>query len=514
MALQTMLTTTIGQITTGSALNPLLSFGPALEFAAAEKNSRKRRFGSVVSPLLSYGRGFTPSEARRRVPEIVSGEFIATSLQELSDYLGKRLMAIEAMTFSGVNKGIAYLRDMISGISVPASLVHGFFRKANLDRLTGFDTSRPASQFTATEMRYRDAIRVAYGGQKPNYRGWDGLKTGLPIALSRKELLAYTVVNGEGYIGRPGKNMHDPLECDATPQKTMRLLYGYLVKIAESKGRSAPDVKKFEAMSEENRTAFLNRYFVFNEDMTPGTPILLRDSGLVKADIVHHDLAANVLEERFGQTFSEFWAKLHHPRTRDDLAFDNVPSPVPENHVEATAPQHRARKHSRKNQGAKDRDAIIIVSDTPDSPTRIMKFDEASEGFIPLNVNSLNGLPPGTYTHFFHDDEITHPSGYVFIDRSGNASFLDLDNNQYKFERSNSADPPTSFGVVEGGTKRDHVDVADKRPEDVRRRRNWREGVDYHSEPENKPEPAENHNDDTGDDSATYRLAPKPPKDS
>lgn len=260
--------------------------------ALGERGPGSKKLKSAIPNISAQ------NKKKRRPPKKFTSTRFA-SLLDVSSVLSKFSLTIETRYFSGAKTGITYLKDLIFDTATPAA-----FAGANTaTRVT------PPKPINPAVLAYRDALRISHQGRQPSYSGWIGIKTGLPASLSRKVNLAYVVSKNIGYIGRPGSDAYSPLECLDNREKTVARLYGYLSQIAEKHGRTPPPLEQFMAMPEGEQNAFLEKYFVFDEWFTTGTPVLFRDANLVRAVDVSPFLSAKHLSESYGQTMSEFWAE-------------------------------------------------------------------------------------------------------------------------------------------------------------------------------------------------------------
>jgi hypothetical protein len=290
--------------------------GPRRPFGEAPPNLQTLR----AAPLADVIKG----KKLRRPPKAMDHKAFR-SLVELSAYLSKFSFSMETRYLSGASGGIVYLRDLLLDVAAPAFFVSRVFHPKRLSALSSKKTQQkkraPVSPMAAV---YRDALRISHNGRPPSYAGWLGIRTGLPSSLSRKVNLAYVVSNNIGYIGRPGQDAHSPLECLSGREQTVKRLYDYLATLATKTGSTPPSLETFLSLPNSEQDAFLRKYFVFDENMTPRTPVLFRDAYLVRAVDVSPLLAARHLTAVYGETLSEFCSKIEkksNRKNRDEMTF-------------------------------------------------------------------------------------------------------------------------------------------------------------------------------------------------
>jgi len=431
----------------GRADNPFLRFGPVAE-------NDLRRSAPPGDPA-ERGLSLTVKEGRRRLASFLSGAFKASSLADLASYLQEQFLSLEVRSFAGAKRGTAYLRDMLTGATAPAaSVAPNRLSPRGIDRLAGrsvADTS-PAGP-SATEVRYRDALKVAYHGKPPEFNWWGDLKTGLPAALSRKVTLAYAVEDGVAYIGRPGTDPRKPLECLGSPDATRAMLYGFLAEYHSSRGKHVPPAGQFAALPVERQTAILAKNFVFDRAMAPRTPVLMRDGALAHAGQVHPDLSASALSGRFGEDFSRFWAGFH---ARQGTGANN--SNVLDFHAARRALAAERARNPAAGDGFGGTDAgpeaktavpqseIVIVSDEYSLEPHICRHSaDGAHRELPQFL-SMHDLPHGVYPHLDMGASRDMPSGYVLVDPHG-VTFTDA------MRREHRLDGPSHLPAQGGSTR-------------------------------------------------------------
>ena len=433
-----------------------LKFGPPAERTRAIANGQKP-YGEPPDSGLSV------KEVRRRLSDLVSGAFRAGSMQELVGYLRANLLTLESRSYAGAERGTLHVRDGMTGRSAPAAMVHPVLSERGVRNLAGRDVVGEAPRGpTPTEMRYRDALKVAYRGQPPGYQGWEALKTGLPAALSGTTSLAYTVSNGVGYIGRPGMDPRNPLECTGKPAATRDMLYAYLSDEQSLKGKALPPLERFQALPVEKQTELLQKRFVFDENMAPRTAILLRDKdSLVEAAKVHPDLSAAKLTERFGLGNSDFWNRFHSNQVasrRDDNVVDFttaaavVASRRAAPTMERGAPVAEAPAAGAGFGGvapvapaaAAIRGGIVIVSDETSPDLRICRHSPDGGHRDLLDYKSVHDLPAGEYRHLVMGATYDKPSGFLQVDQKGGVTFQDAQKREHNLDGPSYEPPPNA----------------------------------------------------------------------
>lgn len=279
---------------------------------------------------LSLARG-QEANIRRRLPRTEDNKKLL-SLSSVSKYLSEFSLALETRYLSGATAGIVYLKDHLLNTAAPAS----FFGRSFLPGGAMRPTKQKSAPLNPRIAAYRDALRISHNGRTPSYSGWLGIRTGLPASLSRKVGLAYVVSGGVGYIGRPGADQYSPLECASERGKTIRTLYKYLYDAAVKSGKNPPELSEFLELQPQEQDNFLREYFIIDDLMTPRTPVLLRDTYLVRAIDVSPALSARSLTEAYGETFSDFWERNETSSKKNkqaEIEFLSTlkVSPVPEN---------------------------------------------------------------------------------------------------------------------------------------------------------------------------------------
>lgn len=208
---------------------------------------------------------FTVEEARDRLSSFITGRFSPSTVTELLSYLNDKFLRLETrITAHGL---VNYLVDLKTNGSVAA---------AQVDPRLGHARMLMSS--------VRAAIHQHLGGVKPTdvWTSWAGMKMDLD---TRKDKLAYTVVRGEGWIGKAcGIASVDPRENLA------------LIQAAQAKGVDL-------ILPERTVGGAANGVLI------AGLPILIRSRSL-KAASVHPDLAHDSLAKQWGIGMDQAYARM------------------------------------------------------------------------------------------------------------------------------------------------------------------------------------------------------------
>lgn len=276
-------------------------------------------------------------------------------------------------------------------------------------------------------------------------------------------MLAYAVSNGVGYIGRPGGDPRNPLECAGNPSTTRDTLYNYLVEQQGLKGRALPPLERFQALPVAEQTAKLAKVFVFDEGMTPRTPILVRDKALVEAARVHPDLAAPRLTERFGLNHSEFWGRFHRAQVASRRDGENVVdfsaaaaavaarrggAAAPAAERAAAMPEAPAAAGggfggvAPSSPAATSRAGIVIVADETSPDLRICRHSPDGGHRELLDFKTLHDLPAGEYRHLVMGATWEKPTGYVQVDARGGVTYQDAQHREHNLDGPSYEPPP------------------------------------------------------------------------
>ena len=456
------------------------------------------RWKAIESGATPYGdpveRGlaFTVREARNRLRDMISGAQKITSVSQLVSYLRDNFMTPEIRNYGGAKEGTVHLRDEVTGESAPGAAVHVSLSSRGLRNLSGPNVVLSASSApSAMETRYRDALRVAYKGQPVAYAGWESLKIGLPTALSRNVSLAYTVVDGVGYIGRPGRDARSPLECLGSAETTQSMLYSHysdsrkieaerlelqareymrqantepnessahalqeralLVRQRALKASGVPSVERFEKLSSSDQTKFLARHYIFNKNMTPRTPILLKDNYLVEAARIDSQLSAERLTKDFGVDFSRHWSDFHRVQTASRQEDSSPANVVDFNKIRAArnggielAPVDPGAAFGGVA-GVKPapvlKGGLVLVADERSPDLRICRYQVDGNHRDMPQFSTLHDLPPGDYRVLVMGAPYDRPNSYVVVDNDRNLVFQDT------LRREHNMDGPSYIGA-------------------------------------------------------------------
>jgi hypothetical protein len=338
---------------------------------------------------------FSAQEVRARLSGLASRAFNFNSFQDMVSVFRRAFIAIEERSHGGGNP-VLHLRNLLGGGSVPAAKVSPILQRSMAKTLES--RKRPTLPSPA-EVAYRDAFRVRYGGNPPAYKGWEALKTGLPSALSTKISLAFTVSKGVAYIGRNGSNPRESLECLGNKDRTRESMFMWMDSRRREDGLlpgglKFPKSPEFRLMTDAAKDELLAKFFVFDDVMTPGTPILIRDSkSLVRASQIHASLSSSALSNHFGKGFAEYWNDINSAasrkqniqavRLREDLASFRV-----------------AKENIGSGFGGiieRPADSILIVIDDLSIAPRPRLFDGIQDRGPHPVYKSTHALKPGSY---------------------------------------------------------------------------------------------------------------------
>jgi endonuclease YncB( thermonuclease family) len=374
-----------------------------------------------------HGKSLTKGEARRRIPELVSGAFKVRSVGELVDYLKHNLLDLQVVRFGGSSRGTTYLRDAATGARIAAAPVHPSLSAKGLNKLAGRDmaTDGPRPP-TPEEMRDRDTLKIKYRGQAPGYANYESLLVGISTALGK----GYTVSAGVAYVGKAGRDPRRPLACIDTPEKTRALLYAYLADDASRRGFQAKPIEQFLRLSPEQQTAFLARHFVFDDKMTPRTPVLLRDASLVQAARLHPQLSAERMTAKVGHGLDTYFQKLHsdqtekRERTRGNVV-DFASHLAARSAADGTAAPTAFGQRPAAPVGARKDAGIVIVIDDRYPEPRVCRYSPDGNHQEIMDYASIHDLKAGDYRLLVMDATFDRPTGWVVVDDRRGYAFQD-----------------------------------------------------------------------------------------
>jgi hypothetical protein len=227
---------------------------------------------------------FTVEEARERLNSFISGRFAPTSVTDLLSYLNDKFVRLETRI---TNHGfVNYLVDLKTNGAVAAAQVDPRLSHARM-----------------LAMSIKTAVYQHFGNGSPLdvWSSWEGMKMDLDY---RNDNLAYTVVRGEGWIGRAYAT------ASSDPRENLMLL-----REARAKG--------IDLIIPE-RTAGAGG----NGVLIAGLPILVRSRSM-KAVAVHPDLAHDNLAREWNLGMDEAYAKMsERARTEVNVAPKQRPARV------------------------------------------------------------------------------------------------------------------------------------------------------------------------------------------
>jgi hypothetical protein len=398
--------------------------------------ARDRALANGARPYgdpAEHGTQLTKDAARRRIPELVSGALRVRSVGELVDYLRQNLLDIQVVRFAGSSRGTAYLRDAATGARIAAAPVHPSLSATGLGRLAGRDVSsagpRPPSR---EEMRDSDTMKIKYRGQAPGYANYESLLVGVATALGK----GYTVRGGVAYIGRAGRDPRKPLACVDTPEKTRELLYAYLADDAHARGFRPRPLDQFRRLPEAQQVQFLERHFVFDEKMTPRSPVLLRDASLVEAARVHPQLSAERMRAKVGFGLDDYFNRLHREQAakRENA---NVVDFAPHLAARAVPGSEAATAFGRRPApptGTRRDPGIVVVIDDRSPEPRVCRYSPDGNHQEIMAYSSIHDLPAGDYRLLVMDATFDRPSGWVVVDERGGYALQDAARREHSEE--------------------------------------------------------------------------------
>lgn len=228
---------------------------------------------------------FTVEEARERLNSFISGRFTPTGVADLLSYLNDKFMRLETrITSHGL---VNYLVDTKTNGSVAAAQVDPRLSHARMLALS-----------------IKTSIYQHFGSGSPTdvWTSWEGMKMDLDY---RNDNLAYTVVRGEGWIGRAyATASSDPRENIA------------LIRAAKAKG--------IDLIIPERTAGAAG-----NGVLIAGMPILVRSRSM-KAANVHPSLAHDNLAREWGIGMDQAYAEMSkRARVEVSLPTRSIPQAKP-----------------------------------------------------------------------------------------------------------------------------------------------------------------------------------------
>ncbi|SOC27263.1 hypothetical protein [Thalassospira xiamenensis] len=393
-----------GRTALSPAQSPFASFG-ALSFANERKAVSADADHTGVVGRVAKAALFTVDEARRRMKDFLHGSFEPSDSKEFTDYLKVNLLGLEKRFYAN-GQSQFHVVDKISRHSLkstdidPVKLsnaaIHRMSTKARqIDKAASVE----ASAAIAVRERLSPLLRSSIESGKPPFSSWDDVGFMMPQIVPGS---AYTETNGRGYIGT------QVAHCLGTAAETKELLIQKQRELSAELGRPVK--------------------FVFDRTLPPGSPILLADSKLVRAEMVHVSLGAAQMSRQFGVNQAD------HMRAR----LGEMPTNSP-NSALMTVEAFKA-KFAKKREVAEASNPVIegpsyggvaldkiVVQYSGGQPT----LRGPGHALLEVNNHSAHSLPAGEYPK---ENAWGIPEGRILVDKDGNVRHLNNDGVEHNFD--------------------------------------------------------------------------------
>lgn len=408
------------------------------------------------------------------------GDFIQSSLGDINAFFKKSFIKLTLKNSGKNGRKVAYVSDMTSknikekplkSLNKQWNKIVDNAYKNEIKSTPDFEKHTHKENLLAQSSKALHKIRN-------NLLGWESIKTTVSPILAKVlgGPTGYTVKNGKGYIGRTAYNEQPSLECLNSKEKTRQLMFDDLISNKKRKDVEL-FLKSFGIKKPENRTEielksmckklinidvpknkkdivekfgkkhenssyddvtlsnkikksinakidkFLDKHFIFNEALTPMTPILYNDNNLLEANKINRYIDASKMTQLFG-SFEKFWNKTYEQinphETRDntpevdikDISLHNIDTRNYGSSFDAV--KDEINKKETKN------DNIFIHLNEVGNMQDLMKAEIYSynnnKNIVPTFMSSINVLPNGIYKIIDDLEDVKNIVGYLNIE--------------------------------------------------------------------------------------------------
>jgi hypothetical protein len=404
------------------------------------------------------------------------GDFVTASLSDINNFFKKSFIKLTLKNSGKTGKKIAYVSDMNSK-NVKAKPLKSVNKQWNDAVNQAYNREHTLNEAETQKQNLLVQSSKALHKIRHNLLGWESMKTIVSPIISNVlgGPTGYTVRKGIGYFGRTSYDNMPPLECLGKKEKTRQLMFDNLIS-NEKRKEVEYFLKSFGIKKPENRTTielksmceklinmnvpknkkdivekfgkkhenspydadilskkiknsinvkidkFLEKHFVFNEKLTPMTPILYNDQNVLEANKINKYIDTNKMKQLFGG-FETFWNKTYNEINPQDNK-DNTPEvdikDISLHNIETYAhgSSFDAVKGELNKNETKNENIFIQLGDVS-SMKDLMRAEIYSKNnngeVIPTYMSSISSLPNGIYKIIDDLDDIKNVVGFLDI---------------------------------------------------------------------------------------------------